>query len=125
MNSQETIQVKFSGSPQDMDYWEKEFQQAQGQVNISSKSQEKDPTALNFGLIETAALVTIITFGFYSAELVTRIFVFFKEAGARKDAKNKVLIVETPLGKAVFTANDELSKEQIKAKLDALVKAHG
>lgn len=125
MNSQETIQVKFSGSPQDMDYWEKEFQQAQGQVNISSKSQEKDPTALNFGLIETAALVTIITFGFYSAELGTRIFVFFKGVGARKDAKNKVLIVETPLGKAVFTASDELSKEQIKAKLDALVKAHG
>lgn len=124
MDKQDKIQVKLSGSPEDIGEWDTDLQQMQGQVSISSRSQERDPTALNFGLVEVAALVTIMTFGFYSLELVTKIYVTLQRNKKQKNAKTKVIIVETPLGRSVFTATDNLSKEQIKEKLDALVKAH-
>lgn len=124
MNTQDTVQVRFLGSPDDIAQWQAELEALPNQVETVSVGQQKDPGALNFGLIETAALVTIITFGFYTLELGSRIYDRLAKAKAQKGAKARVLVVETPLGKAMFTSADNLSKEQITAKLAALVKAH-
>lgn len=124
MNTQGTVQVKFTGSPDEIAQWRADFQASPDQVTIASLTQEKDPTALHFGLIEAAALATIINLSFFTLQLAVKIHDRLAAAKAAREAKARVLVVETPLGKAVFTSTDNLSEQQINDKLKALVKAH-
>lgn len=119
MTEPDTLQVTFIGEREDIDEMIAGFEAAQSPVRVLSADSAEDPTFQKFGLIEYAAVATIVQLGFYSVELCTKLYDHLR----RKGSPNRTIIVRTPFNSVTIEFSEDLTPGEVKRKLNAVLPA--
>ncbi|MBI3004433.1 MAG: hypothetical protein HYY49_03350 [Ignavibacteriales bacterium] len=109
------IQIKFLSSSEFIRELETDFRKVGEEVKVISSGPEKDPTELDFGLNEVAAIVTIIQGSFYLGELAFKLF------SALKASREKTVVVQTPFHRAEIHAHNDLTQEEVQRILKSII----
>lgn len=120
MAKPKTIQVKLMGPPDTIQALQQALQASPRQAKIVSSGPVEDPTLLEFGLMDWAAVVAIVQATLYFGELSAMLYQHLQD---NKD-KTRRIVVQTPLGRAEFVPSKDLTPRQIQDALQSLASLH-
>lgn len=107
MNIAESFQVKIVSTPEFIRAVESEAKANPEKMKVLSSGREKDPSFLEFGLVEVAAIVTTVTGVFYLIELGSKIFKWIKEDKAKR------VVIQTPRRRVEIVATEDLTESEV------------
>ncbi len=116
MDTPEFIEIKLLSTPEVIQEFEAEWNAFPDQVKIVSSGPEKDPTYLEFGLMEVAAIVAIVQGALYFGEISAKLYRWLKD----NKNKNKRIVIQTPLGSTEFVATNDLTEAEVREHLKRL-----
>lgn len=121
MESEPSIEITFVGDAALLDALEAEAMSHTDAIQIKGRASVSDPSRLGFDVTTiavVAAVVAIVRNTFFDESIARTLHRAFDRA--RSKAKVKTIHIVSPLGEVTFDYTEDLTEDQVRAKLEAL-----